>query len=54
MEGKLRCEVLEGVKVVGRIETLLIFPVTALHLAVVAGRVGRISLCRIPKLTALE
>ena len=40
MGGKLFCEVLEGVKAVGRIETLLILPVAALHLAVVSGRIG--------------
>lgn len=40
MNGKLFCEVLEGVKTVGRIETLLILPVAALYLAVVSGRIG--------------
>ena len=40
MDGKLLGEVLEGVKAVGRIETLLILPVTTLHLAVVSGRIG--------------
>ena len=40
MDGKLLGEVLEGVKAVGRIETLLILPVATLHLAVVSWRVG--------------
>ena len=40
MDGKLFCEVIQRVKAVGRIETLLILPVTTLHLAVVAGRIG--------------
>ena len=40
MDGKLLGEVLEGVKAVGRIETLLILPVATLHLAVVSWCVG--------------
>ena len=40
MDGKLLCEVLEGVKAVGKIETLLMLPVETLHLAVVSWRVG--------------
>lgn len=40
MDGKLACEVLEGVKAVGRIETLLILPVATLHLVVMSWGVG--------------
>ena len=40
MDGKLFGEVLEGVKAVGRIETLLILSVATLHLAVVSWCVG--------------
>ena len=40
MDGKLLSEVIQRVKAVGGIEALLILPVAALHLAVVAGRIG--------------
>lgn len=40
MNGKLFCEVLEGVKAVGTIETLLILAMAALYLAIMAGRIG--------------
>ena len=38
--GKLYSEVVEGKEGMGRIEAFLVFPVAALHLAVVAGRIG--------------
>ena len=38
--GKLYSEVVEGKEGMGRIEAFLVFPVAALHRAVVAGRIG--------------
>ena len=40
MDSELLSEVVQGVKAVGGIEALLVLPVAALHLAVMAGRVG--------------
>ena len=40
MDGKLLCEVIQGEERMARIEALLVLTVTALHLAVVAGRIG--------------
>ena len=40
MDGKLLSEVVEGVKTVAGVKTLLVLPVVALHLAVVARCVG--------------
>ena len=37
--GELDLEVLKGEELVCRVETFVIFPVTALHFAVVPGRV---------------
>ena len=36
MDGELLCEVVQGIKAVAGVETFLVLPVAALHLAVVA------------------
>ena len=36
MNGELLCEVIQGIKAVAGIETFLVLPVAALHLAVVS------------------
>ena len=38
--GELRTKIGKGKETVGIVETLLVFPVAAFHLAVVPGRVG--------------
>lgn len=40
MDSELLCKVIQGIKAVAGIESLLVLPVAALHLAVVAGCVG--------------
>ena len=40
MDSELFCEVIQGVKAVAGVKAFLVLPVAALHLAVVAGRVG--------------
>ena len=40
MDGELLCKVIQGVETVARVKAFLVFPVAALHLAVMAGRVG--------------
>ena len=40
VDGKLFGEVVQGIKAVAGIKTFLVFPVAALHLAVVARGVG--------------
>lgn len=39
VEGKLFCEVIQGKEGMGRIETFLVFPVTALHFTIMPGSV---------------
>ena len=40
MDGELLCEVIQGIKAVAGVKAFLIFPVAALHLAVVAWSIG--------------
>ena len=40
VDSELFCEVIQGVKAVAGVKAFLVLPVAALHLAVVAGRVG--------------
>ena len=40
MDSKLCCKIFQGEEGVAGVETFLVFPVAALHFAVVAGRIG--------------
>ena len=40
MEGKLLCEVIQGIKAVAGVKAFLVLPVATFHLSVVAGRIG--------------
>lgn len=40
MDGELLCKVIQGIKAVAGIKPFLVLPVTAFHLAVVAGCIG--------------
>ena len=47
-DSKLLLEVAEGIELVGGIEVLVIFSVTAFHFAIVSGGIGLMSLWRMP------
>ena len=40
MDGKLLCEVIQGIKAVAGVEAFLVLTVATLHFAVVAWRIG--------------
>ena len=53
VKGKLLGEIFERIERVAGIEPLLVLPVAALDLAIVAGREGRMSLWRMPSWAAV-
>ena len=53
MDGKLLCEVIQGIKAVTRVKAFLVLLVAALYFAVVSRRIGQMSLYRIPNSAAV-
>ena len=53
MDGELFCKVVQRIKAVAGVKALLVLPVAALDLAIVAGREGRMSLWRMPSWAAV-
>ena len=51
MDSKLFCKVIQGKEGMAGVEAFLVFPVAALHLAVVPGRIGTDQLVADPQIS---